>query len=567
MDREELQQTDIWTLFQQGQDYARMIDIFNKTDLNFRMFNGDQNEGLIVEGIEKLELNYIKPIVRYKVGVVISNNWAINYSSENFENNEFKATSENVCKLLNKKAAKIWERENIDKRIQKICKNAAINGECVVYVEYDKKKATPKIKILSKVDVYYGNENNDEIEEQPYILIKQRVSVIEARDIAKEYGVSEDKIQCIMGDNQNQEESGEEAKLEKDEMVTIVTKLYKKDGKVHFAKATRYCDIKKDTDTGLTYYPVIHLIWEEKEGSARGQGEVEPLIANQLEVNKTLMRRALVTKLTAYATKVVNVDQIENPEEVNTVGAVIRVNGDSSVQDVNKVFTNITPAQMSPDVKLLMNDLINVSRELANASDVASGSLTNSTLQNASGRAILAVQQAAQQPLKEQVESVKYFIECFARILLDHIKTYNSDGLLMEEEVVGQNGETETQLIPVQGSILEKLQADVKVDVTPKGSFDKFAQEQSLENLLKAGYFSVQRLPELKVYLETLDDDSVMPKQRILKVIKKMEEEQQKIAQINAEAELMKQRAMQFINNDPDAQAQQLSEASMQQSV
>ena len=40
MDREELQQTDIWTLFQQGQDYARMIDIFNKTDLNFRMFNG-----------------------------------------------------------------------------------------------------------------------------------------------------------------------------------------------------------------------------------------------------------------------------------------------------------------------------------------------------------------------------------------------------------------------------------------------------------------------------------------------------------------------------------------------
>ena len=83
MDREELQQTDIWTLFQQGQDYARMIDIFNKTDLNFRMFNGDQNEGLIVEGIEKLELNYIKPIVRYKVGVVISNNWAINYSSEN----------------------------------------------------------------------------------------------------------------------------------------------------------------------------------------------------------------------------------------------------------------------------------------------------------------------------------------------------------------------------------------------------------------------------------------------------------------------------------------------------
>lgn len=52
-----------------------------------------------------------------------------------------------------------------------------------------------------------------------------------------------------------------------------------------------------------------------------------------------------------------------------------------------------------------------------------------------------------------------------------------------------------------------------------------------------------------------------MPKQKLLKAIKKMEEEQAKIAEINAQAQLMKQKAMQFINNDLDAQAQQLSES------
>lgn len=52
-----------------------------------------------------------------------------------------------------------------------------------------------------------------------------------------------------------------------------------------------------------------------------------------------------------------------------------------------------------------------------------------------------------------------------------------------------------------------------------------------------------------------------MPKQKLLKAIKKMEEEQAKIAEINSQAQLMKQKAMQFINNDPDAQAQQLSES------
>ena len=58
-----------------------------------------------------------------------------------------------------------------------------------------------------------------------------------------------------------------------------------------------------------------------------------------------------------------------------------------------------------------------------------------------------------------------------------------------------------------------------------------------------------------------------LPEKTVTVLNSEMEEEQQKIAQINAEAELMKQRAMQFINNDPDAQAQQLSEASIQQSV
>jgi len=559
MDIKELQETEVWALYQQGQDFMRMKNMYTQTDLNFRMFNGNQNEGLKVEGIEPIQLNYIKPIVRYKVGVAIEYLWAIVYSSANTENREFQGTSEKVCGLLNKKVAKVWEREYFDKKIQKICKNAAINGECVCYMEYNKKRLTPKLKVLSKVDVYYGNENNDEIEEQPYILIKQRVSVIEARKIAKENNVVEEQMELICGDGETFEESGEDAKLEKDDMVTIVTKLYKKDGKVYMSKATRYVEIKKETNTGLSLYPVFHLIWEEKEGSARGTGEVEPLIPNQLEVNKTLMRRALVAKLTAYPTKAVAIEKVANPKDINKVGGIIKIKG-TDVQDVNKIFANVTPAHMSPDVQALMNDLITISRELANASDVASGSLNNSTLQNASGRAILAVQQAAQQPLKEQIGNIKYFIECFARIYLDHIKTYNIEGIQLEEEIIGQNGEKNTILIPVEGSILEQLQADVKVDITPKGAYDKFAQEQSLENMLQAGYFNVQRLQELKIYVELLDDDSSMPKQKLLKAIEKMEEEQQKVAQINAQAKLMQQSAMQSINNEEQIMNEQMAQ-------
>jgi hypothetical protein len=43
-----------------------------------------------------------------------------------------------------------------------------------------------------------------------------------------------------------------------------------------------------------------------------------------------------------------------------------------------------------------------------------------------------------------------------------------------------------------------------------------------------------------------------------------MKEEQRKIAAINAEARIMQQRANQFLNEDVDAQASQMSEAQQQ---
>ena len=62
-----------------------MIGMYGDTDLNYRMYNGDQWYGLKVKGVEKVQYNFIKPIVRYKTGVILSNLYAINYSSENIE--------------------------------------------------------------------------------------------------------------------------------------------------------------------------------------------------------------------------------------------------------------------------------------------------------------------------------------------------------------------------------------------------------------------------------------------------------------------------------------------------
>ncbi len=561
MNIEEIKETSIWCLYEKGRNYHRMTGIYTDTDRNYRMYNGNQWGNAKLGDVEPVQKNFIKPIVKYKVGVVHDNLYAIVFSSQNYENREFHKEAERYCDMLNRYASRVWEKDKMDYKGRKLTKDSAINDEGIMYVDFDTENMLPVNEIVKKNDVYYGNENDEDIQKQPYILIRKRMPVSNTIEWAISEGLSEEKSKFIIGDNDTFEESGESAKIELDNMVTVVYKFYKKGGTVHFSCATRWIDIVEDVDTGLTLYPIAHFNWEEREGSARGEGEVRYLIPNQIEVNRTELRRVITVKQQAYPQKIVDSSKISDPSSLNTVGGVIKTNG-QPVEDVHKVVGTLTPAQMSPDVKQLQDDLIQVTRDLAGAGDIATG---NVNPEDASGRAILAVQQASQSPMTEQKESYKNFIEDLARIWLDYLIVHSVDGINMEEATPDPNtGEEVVQIVNVPQVTLQQLQAVVKVDITPKGVYDRFAQEQTIENMLMQGLLSAQRVGELAIYAELLDDDSVAPKQKIMEAVELIREEQQRIAQIQAQAQAMQQRANMFLMEDADAQAQQIADAQMQ---
>lgn len=561
MDIQEIKETPIWQLYEKGRNYHRRVGIYVDTDRNYNFYNGNQWAGAKLGDVEPVQKNFIKPIVKYKLSVVHDNLFAIVYSSMNHDNPEFTKIAEQVCDMLNRRAAVIWERDKMDFKGRRVTKDAAINDEGIIYVNFDREKKIPVNEIIKKNDIYYGNENSDDIQSQPYILIRKRMPVSNAIELALAEGAGQDKIPFIIGDNDTFEQSGEAAKIELDDMCTVVYKMYKKDDTVHFSVATRWAELVKDQDTGLSLYPVAHICWEEKEGSSRGEGEVRYLIPNQIEVNRTEVRRILTVKYQAYPQKVVDVSKIANADALNRVGGVLKTNG-QPVEDVHKVVGTIPPAQMSPDVVKLQEDLIQLTRELAGAGDTATGLVD---AENASGRAILAVQQASQAPMSEQKETYKNFLEDLGRIWLDYDIVYAEDGLDMEQEVTDpMTGEKHTQIVTVPQALLKQLQASVKIDVTPKGIYDKFAQEQTIENLLLQGFFNSQRLAELKTYVSVLDDDAVAPKVKLKEAVEYMEEEQRKIAMIESQAQAMQQRAQQFLMDDPDGQASQMADVQMQ---
>src|SRR5699024_3783153 len=112
-------------------------------------------------------------------------------------------------------------------------------------------------------------------------------------------------------------------------------------------------------------------------------------------------------------------------------GSVIETDS-QTVDDVKKIINTTQPAQMSTDVDKLQNDLITITRELAGAGDIATGEVNP---ESASGRAILAVQNASQMPMNEQLETLKDCVDQLATIWLDMWKTYAVDGLTVENEV------------------------------------------------------------------------------------------------------------------------------------
>lgn len=544
-DIKDLKETDIWTIYQHGVDYNHSMGMYTDTDMNNQMYNGNQWFGAILGNNPPVSLNYIKSIVKHKVSTVNQNIWKIIYESMNFDNEDIIKSSKKVCRLLNKKADITWERNKMDEKIRKTVRQAGINSEGIIYNFYDDRIKDIIVQMLKKNDIIYGDENNPEIEEQPYIIVKRRMTTINAREYARRMGCSEEVVKTILGDNEYLEESGDKAKYEKDNKVTVLTKFWKEKGTVWFEEGTRYCMITKKLNTGYKRYPIQHYLWEEKEGSARGEGEVKPHIENQREVNRTLMRRSVVGKNIAFPHAIINSEFIANKEAINKTGATIEVRG-KTVDDVRKAFGYTQTTQMAPDVKELQNELMQVDKDLAGAGDIATGSINPET---ASGRAILAVQEASTKPMIEQISALKTFIEEIALCWLDMWVANSGDTInLINEEIQDETGESVYTVEEIPTVLIENMNATVKIEVTAKGAYDKYAKEQSLENLANSALFQNPQL--LEDYIEMLDDDANMPKAEVLRVIKKRKERQARIAQIKARGQLMQQSVQQFLANE-----------------
>lgn len=535
---EEVKTTDIWNLYEIGKNYNRLQNMYTEGEENYNYYHGRQWDGLKrpKASAEPIVLNIVKPIIKYKVNIVNQNAYQIVFNPNTYETQEQLRELQSVTKGLNQFVMRMWEKSQSGKKIRNIVKNSAINSEGIIYFYNDEDNILSEE--IDKNNIYYGNENDSDIQNQPYILVTFRKTVKEVREIARKYrelglnNLTDEEINNITSDMDNWEQQGKDKMLMEVSPMCLIIKKFerKKDGKIYVSEASKTCDLITPQSTDCELYPFSHFIWEEEKGYSRGVSEVRGLIENQREINKTATRRAIAVKIGAYPKLVYDSDKILNPSALEQVGSKIGLQN-IRTDDVNKVVSYLRPASMSSDALNLQQDLISATRELAGAGDTATGNVDPT---QASGKAILAVQQASQQPINEQKENFKYFLEDCARIIFEIIKVYYVDGLTLytTEDSINELGQTESIEKPfrITQKQLNEIDVNLKIDITPQSAYDRFAQEQSLENLL------LKNMITLEEYTESLPEDSTMPKPSLETIIKKRKEARKQIALIQQQA-------------------------------
>lgn len=520
----------VWKEYERGKDYLNRFNYYNNTEDCMRFYNGDQWEGLKTGGEKIPQLNIIRPIVDYKVAKVNSSGYAICYRSMGFDMRYIEETQ--VCNRLNILAESEWERLKYDTKIWRHTLKAAVSGDSYVYFFWDSAKNRLEDKEIINVNIYFADEQEEDIQKQKYIILSERMLVSRAKKIAKEHGVNKEDIQNIKADDLYEKEVGKRAKVEigfdnDDGKCVVLTRFWKEDGAIHFMKSTKEVTLAGDTIiTGLKTYPIAHLKWSDEQGSIRGTGEVLNIIPNQIEINKNLARHAFIIKSYAFPHIVYNSSKISKDgiRNLNKVGSLIGTNLNAT-EDVSSYISYLNPPVLPNDSIALSNKLITVTRELAGAGDAAIGQINP---ERASGAAITAVMDAQALPLSIQAANLKQFVEDIAYIWVEMWKAYNPNGIKIGiEDKIKVKGKEAVDVVvglEIPPSLINNLDLSVKVDVSPKNPYSKFSGEQTLLEFLTKGYITFEE------FLNALDDDSTIPKIKLLDMLEKKKEEQMNTA-------------------------------------
>lgn len=508
----------IWKQYCAGLDFNNKLRLVENVANNENFFIGKQWEGVVSNGLPTPVFNILKQIVLHQVATITSDNFTISATPLRASANDKRL--EMASQVVNSELRALFKVNKLPNLSRIMMRNAAVDGDGCMFTYFDPDaptgldgiKGAIKTEIVDNTRVLFGNPNSRNVQSQPYIIIWKRRQICDVKDEARANGLSEEEIQNISADT---DDNNSRMDSYVDDKCTVLTKLWrdKKTGTIWGCEVTKGAVIRKPYDVRIKSYPVTWICWDYVQECYHGQALITGLIPNQEFINKAYAMAMLSQMTSAFPTKLF--DRTRVTKWTNQVGAQIAVDG--SVEGVAKI---LEPAQISPQIAQFINSTIENTQSLTGATAAALG---NTRPDNTS--AIIALQRAAAIPAEITKQNLYESLEDLGRIYIEFMAAYygtrpvDIPAAVAVGDEIAQFANANVGMMQQEFDFaqLEDCPMTIGLDVGASSYWSEVASMQTLENLLQLGLITVAD------FLERIPDGYVAKRQELLDKYKQKE--------------------------------------------
>lgn len=465
---------EIWKQYLDGVKYQQSMG-FTTDFPKFISFKEGDQWAAVTENTKNLPrpvFNITEMFIRNKRAAVTNQGLSLVYTPlEVFDDEETQARAEQGAKDFTDFAKIMWENLDQEELNNEFVDDAVTVGTGILHYYWNPNKSGGNQlkwngdlqgEVLDPLNVFFANPHRKKVQDQEWIIIQDRMTVKEARDLARREGIAEELVRLIGADNnESGEYTAETKEVTENDKITVLLKYFKKDGAVYYSKSTSSLVIIDDRlltpeVEGSTYkmglYPIALMSCIRRKKCIYGLGYAQDVIAINKAVNQL------------KAMQLLNAIQCGNPALVTRPNAIrqkITNQGGQIITDYSPDGNGIRymqPPNFSTIFSQLGNEMFELARTTTGVTDVSTGETLGA---NMAASAIIALQNQAKTPIKELQNRYFSAIKEVGDIWLEFFKAYyNMDRNMIVED---EDGKAENRVF--NGSNYADIDYKLKVEV------------------------------------------------------------------------------------------------------
>lgn len=395
-------------------------------------------------------------------------------------------------------------------------------------------------EIIHPKNVILSNPRERDEQKQKYIIIASIESLESVKKLAKKNKMN--NYDEIKPDHEIEDEATKD-----DEVCTVLTKYFRKDGKVMWSKSIKSAMIQEATfwepqtskikleeedidsddtaepdnaETNESFfnqqlYPIVFGSHKNRKDSIYGIGEVAQAIPNNKAINFNLGMMLLSVQQTAWPKIIQKVGALARQQITNAPGEILT---DYSKTNGWGVQYMQTPS-FNPQALQLTNSLMDLTRTTTGSTEVVTGEVLGA---NMAASAIIALQNQSKKPIEIYQQKFYRTYEKIGKIEEQFFKYYYNDGREFAFEEDGQ-----MNVEQMNGYQYKDFQFDLTLEVGQSGTWTESLSIGLLDQLKADGTIDQDE------YIE-LYPESIMTFKGKLQQMRRKKAEEAAIMQQNA---------------------------------